>query len=74
MPRWAALLIPALLFASLHVNWVTLEGLASFAPLAVLAIMFSLAYERTGHIGTPMVAHALFNLNTVILIFAGVGT
>jgi membrane protease YdiL (CAAX protease family) len=74
MPRWASLLVPALLFASLHVNWVTLEGLASFAPLAVLAIMFSLAYERTGHIGTPMVAHALFNLNTVILIFAGVGT
>jgi membrane protease YdiL (CAAX protease family) len=33
--------------------------------------MFSLAYEHTGNIGTPIVAHALFNLNTVILIFSG---
>ena len=42
---------------------------ASLAPLVVLAVAFSLAYERTGHIGTAIVAHALFNLNTVILIF-----
>jgi membrane protease YdiL (CAAX protease family) len=74
LPRWAALLVPSLLFASLHVNWSTLEGLTSFAPLVVLAIMFSLAYERTGNIGTAIVAHALFNLNTVILIFSGVDT
>jgi membrane protease YdiL (CAAX protease family) len=73
IPRVAALLAPALIFASLHVeNWETLEGFASFAPLTVLAVVFSLAYERTGRIGTPMVAHALFNLNTILLIFAGV--
>lgn len=73
IPRWIALTAPALVFASLHVNWKTLQGLTSLAPLTVLAILFSLAYERTGRIGTSIVAHALFNLNTVILIFSGVG-
>lgn len=72
LPRWIALLLPALFFASLHVNWTTLQGLTSLVPLAVLAIIFSLAYERTGHIGTAVVAHALFNLNTVGLIFSGI--
>lgn len=71
IPRWAALLLPALVFASLHVNWKTLAGLSSVPPLVVLAMVFSLAYERTGHIGTPIVAHALFNLNTVIGILTG---
>lgn len=72
-PRWRALLLPAIVFASLHVNWSTLEGIASFVPLIVLAVGFSLAYERTGRIGTAIVAHALFNLNTIVMIFAGVG-
>jgi hypothetical protein len=72
-PHWLALGVSAVLFASLHVNWVTLEGLTSFVPLVALAVMFSLAYERTGKIGTAIVAHALFNLNTVVLIFSGVG-
>ena len=73
MPHWVALLAPAIFFATLHVNWKTLQGLSSLAPLVVLAMMFSLAYERTGRIGTAVVAHALFNLNTVLLIFSGVG-
>lgn len=73
MPHAIAVVVPAIFFACLHVNWVTLQGLSSLVPLIVLACIFSLAYERTGHIGTPIVAHALFNLNTVILIFAGVG-
>ncbi|MBL9200641.1 MAG: CPBP family intramembrane metalloprotease [Opitutaceae bacterium] len=71
IPRWAALALPALLFASLHVNWKTLAGLASVPPLVALAVVFSLAYERTGHVGTPIVAHALFNLNTVVGILTG---
>jgi membrane protease YdiL (CAAX protease family) len=71
MPRWAALTVPAAIFASLHVNWQTFEGLASLGPLMMLAVIFSLAYERTGRIGTSMVAHALFNLNTILLIFSG---
>jgi membrane protease YdiL (CAAX protease family) len=68
LPRWAAFLLPALLFGALHFN------LASFAPLVVLGIIFSHAYERTGRIATTMVAHALFNLLTIGLIFAGVTT
>jgi uncharacterized protein len=72
LPRWLALVGPALFFASLHVNWATLEGLASLAPLVALAVIFSLAYERTGQIGTAIVAHALFNFHTVLLILSGV--
>lgn len=71
IPRWAAVVLPALVFASLHVNWKTFAGLSSVPPLVVLAAVFSLAYERTGHIGTPIVAHALFNLNTIAGILTG---
>jgi len=72
VPRPIALWIPGVIFAALHVNWVTLDGLASFAPLVVLAVIFSIAFERTGEIGTAMVAHSLFNLHTVLLLLAGV--
>ncbi|MDP3072167.1 MAG: CPBP family intramembrane metalloprotease [Opitutaceae bacterium] len=71
VPRWAALLLPGVFFAALHVNWRTFAGLDSFAPLVVLAVLFSLAYERTGHLGVPIVAHALFNLNTIVGILTG---
>jgi len=66
VPRWAALLGPACLFGALHQN------LASFAPLVGLGIVFSLAYERTGRIGTAIVAHSLFNLYAVAQVFAGI--
>jgi hypothetical protein len=66
LPRWLALLLPALLFALLHLD------VGSFVPLVTLAVIFSLAYERTGNIGTTMVAHALFNLNAAVLVLAGV--
>lgn len=72
VPKWVAVLAPAAFFAALHVTWSTLDGLASFVPLVALAVVFSLAYERTGRIGTVIVAHALFNLHTVLQIFAGV--
>ena len=71
IPRWLALVLPAVIFAVLHVNWSTLQGLSSFAPLVVLAVVFSLAYERTGRIGTCIIAHACFNLNTIVVIFSG---
>lgn len=74
LPRWIALVLPGAFFASLHVSWATGEGLASFAPLVALAVVFSLAYERTGRIGTVIVAHGLFNLNTILLILAGITT
>jgi membrane protease YdiL (CAAX protease family) len=65
MPRWAALFFPACLFGAMHAN------LASFAPLAALGIVYSIAYERSGRIGTSIVAHALFNLTTTTLVMAG---
>lgn len=71
IPRWIALIMPALFFASLHVDWQTYRGLASLVPLLALAVVFSLAYEHTGRIGTVIVAHALFNLNTLLMILSG---
>jgi membrane protease YdiL (CAAX protease family) len=65
MARALALLLPAALFGAAH------GSLSFFAPLLVLGIVFSLAYERTGVIGTTVVAHGLFNLNTIALVFAG---
>ncbi len=73
MPRSVAFAAPAVFFALLHVEWQTLEGFASVGPLVALAIVYSVAYERTGRIGTTIVAHALFNLNTIVMIFAGLG-
>lgn len=63
--RPASLLLPALIFASLH------GSLAALAPLLVLAVILSLAYERSGHVLTPITAHALFNLNTLLILLAG---
>jgi membrane protease YdiL (CAAX protease family) len=63
LPRWAALLAPACCFAALH------NHLPSFAPLVALGVVFSLAYERTGWIGTPIIAHALFNSYSIVRIF-----
>lgn len=75
IPKSAAVVLTSLLFAALHVHWGgAYEGLASVGPLFVLAAVFCLAYERTGRIGTTMVAHALFNLNTFVLVVSGIGT
>ena len=46
---------------------ITFRASSSAVPLVVLACVFCLAYERTGTIGTTIVAHALFNLNMTIL-------
>ena len=74
IPRWLALILPGTIFAALHVNWPTLEGLPSLVPLVTLAVIFSIAYERTGKITTAMVAHGLFNLHTILLLFSGATT
>ena len=70
-PHWVALVLPALFFAALHVNFQTFEGLVTLAPLLAFGIVFSLAYERTGHIAVVMIAHALFNLHTVVFLLLG---
>jgi len=72
-PRLVALVLPALFFALLHVDRTNLNGLVTVAPLTALGIVFSLAYERTGRIAVPMLAHALFNLHTVIFLLLGIG-
>ena len=75
VPRWMTILLTSALFGALHVSWSdNLSGLPSLVPLFVLAVIFCLAYERTGRIGTTMVAHALFNLNTFVLVIAGIGS
>lgn len=66
VPRVVAYLLPAVIFGALHAN------LAAFVPLTVLGVAFAVAYERTGNIAVPIIAHSLFNLNTVALLFAGV--
>lgn len=71
LPYAVALLLPALVFASLHVNFKTLEGLITLAPLTAFAVIFSLAYERTGRIAVVMIAHGLFNLHTVVFVLLG---
>ena len=65
LPRWAALVLPSALFAASHAN------LAAFVPFLLLGIALSLAYERTGRIGTAIVIHSLFNLNTVAMVLLG---
>jgi membrane protease YdiL (CAAX protease family) len=75
MPRWVAIASTSILFGALHVQWSAhMGGLASLLPLIVLAATFCIAYERTGSILTPIVAHALFNLNMIVLVVAGFGT
>ncbi|NLE67136.1 MAG: CPBP family intramembrane metalloprotease [Lentisphaerae bacterium] len=64
----AAIVIVSALFAAMHFH------LASFLPLFILAVSFSLAYVYTGSLVVPVVMHALFNgvnLVMVMLIAAG---
>jgi membrane protease YdiL (CAAX protease family) len=63
--RTPALLISGLGFGALHANW------ASFLPLAVLGMLLALVYEATGSIRVAIIAHGLFNLNTIILLLSG---
>jgi uncharacterized protein len=73
IPRWAAIASTSVLFGALHVQWWDhMSGLPSFLPLVVLAAFFCVAYERTGTLAAPIIAHALFNLNTFVLVLAGI--
>lgn len=53
--RFAGLIFTALLFGAVHAH------LPSFAPLFVLAVCFTLAYEWSGSILVSMTMHSLFN-------------
>ncbi len=59
LPRWGALLVSACLFAAAH------GSLTTYAPLVAAGVILSLAYERTGNLAVPIVAHCLINLHAV---------
>lgn len=66
LPAGRAVLLSAAFFGCIHVN------LASFPQLTLLGVLFAWSYARTGNLAVPMLAHALFNLNTILLILFGV--
>jgi len=57
-----AVLASAILFSSIHFN------LVSFPSLIVLGIFLCLAYEITGNLKAPVFLHAIFNINSLLLI------
>jgi membrane protease YdiL (CAAX protease family) len=63
--RGTALIISGVCFGALHGNW------AGFLPLAALGMGLAVAYEATGSIRVPIIAHGLFNLNTVLVLLSG---
>jgi membrane protease YdiL (CAAX protease family) len=63
--RGWALLISGVCFGALHGNW------AGFLPLALLGMGLAVAYEATGSIRVAIIAHGLFNLNTVLILLSG---
>jgi membrane protease YdiL (CAAX protease family) len=62
--RWPAIAVSSALFAALHLSW------AGFAPLFCLGAIFCFAYARTGNIAVPIIAHGLFNLNSIVWVLA----
>ena len=56
-------LLTALLFAAIH------QSLTAFAGLFVLAVCFTLAYERTGSLLVPIGMHALYNFTSLFFIW-----
>lgn len=65
MPAIPAALLTGFCFAILH------DSLSGILPLAVLSCVLCYAYERTGKLAVPVILHGLFNLNTLLMIFAG---
>ena len=62
-PRFA-LWSTALLFAAIHANLLT------FLPLAFLAVVLTLLYEKTDTLAAPVVTHSLFNaVNFIVFIY-----
>lgn len=61
-PNGAAVAISAVAFALMHQN------VASILPLTVLGAALAFAYRYTGRLITPIVMHAAFNLNSLVLV------
>lgn len=65
--KFSAAMATGLGFGFLHAN------LVGFIPLSIFGVFLCLVYEITGNLKVPMVVHALFNLNTLIMIFLSRG-
>lgn len=63
--RGPALLVSGVIFGASHLN------LAAFLPLALFGVILALIYEASGSIRTAIIAHACFNLNTILFVAAG---
>lgn len=61
--RFFATVAISMLFAVVHLK------LPALAPLALLAVILTLAYEQSGSLWVPIGIHALFNTATVVAIF-----
>jgi len=59
----AALAVSGVLFSLINANW------AAFLPLFLFGILLCRAYEKTQNILTPIIMHACFNANTILVIF-----
>ena len=65
-PRWAAITVASLFFASVHdagpgSRWM-------LPPLFLLSVCLGYAYERTGSLWVPILVHAAFNALSVSLV------
>ncbi len=65
VPRSVVFILPALMFAAAH------QSLSAGLPLFVFGLIQAVAYERTGRIAVPMIAHGLFNLHTALFLITG---
>tara|TARA_Y100000588_G_scaffold395287_1_gene522402 strand:- start:6450 stop:7070 length:621 start_codon:yes stop_codon:yes gene_type:complete len=64
MGKTPAILISAGVFASIH------STLPGFFPLLILGVFLCISYEISGNLKVPILIHAIFNLNSVFLIFS----
>jgi hypothetical protein len=60
---WGAIFVSALLFGLMHMN------LNQFCYAFVMGVMFCLLYEGTGSLLASMLVHAVYNGNSVILMY-----
>jgi len=63
--RVVAIVASGTFFGVLHFNW------AGSIPLAAFGMILAIAYEYTGDLRVSIVAHALFNLNTIAVVLSG---
>jgi membrane protease YdiL (CAAX protease family) len=61
---WAAIVVTAALFASVHAMW-------TWPPIFILAVCLGYAYERTGNLWVPILIHASFNAVSTLMFLGG---